>query len=324
MNQFKSIRKKIVVIGGGNGSSTIIRSLKHHRDIFDISAVISMSDSGGSSGRLKEEFNTLPPGDILRAVLSMSGLYGYQRILKPLFYKKRFNGVNKLDGHNLGNLFLVLASNYAGDFISAIRALEQSIGAVGHVYPSTLDKTTLVAELETGEKVYTEAEIDRPKYNRAIKIKKIMLNDSAQIYPDSARVIEEADYVIFSTGSLYCSVIATVLPEGFGDAFMKSNAKLIFVAGNKFELDGETGPTCMCQCLWTLEEYLPKKIDKMIFNTHELNEQQKAYYKKKRWGVLDYNPEHVKRTTVVGENFERETGGLDTKILGNIFRRELI
>lgn len=318
------MRKKVVVIGGGNGSATIIRSLKKNIDFFDISAIISMSDSGGSSGRLREEFNTLPPSDILRAVLAMSKSYDYDTFLKPLFYKSRFQGLEKLNGHNLGNLFLVLIAQYSGNFVAGIRALEQVVGAVGKVYPSTIDKTNLVAELENGEKVFTEAEIDRPKYNREIKIKKLSLINRAIIYEDSARVIKEADYIIFSTGSLFCSVIATVLPDGFADAILKSNAKLIYVTGNKYELHGETGPTCMCQSLWTLEEYLPKKIDKMIFNTHELNEKQKEYYKMKGWGVLNYNPEHVKKTTVVGENFERETGGLDTNKLGDILMRELI
>lgn len=316
-------KKKIAIIGGGNGSSTIIRALKKYRDIFDISAIISMSDSGGSSGRLREELNTLPPGDILRAVLSMSTTYDYESILKPLFYKKRFVGIDKMDGHNIGNLFLTLSANYSGNFISAVEALEQAVDAAGHVYPSTIDKTNLVAELENGDKVFTEAQIDKPSYDRSIKIKKLKLVDKAIIYPEAKRVIEEADYVIFSTGSLYCSVIAAILPEGFGEAFLQSKAKLIYVAGNKYELNGETGPTHMCQCLWTLEEYLPRKIDKIIFNTHELSELQKKYYKEKRWGVLDYNPEHVKSTKVVGENFERDTGGLDTIKLGEIFFREL-
>ncbi len=316
-------KKKVVVIGGGNGSSIMIRALKYHRELFDISAIVSTSDSGGSSGRLKEEFGALPPGDILRAVLSMSESYDYETFLKPMFYKERFRGVGKLDDHNLGNLFLVLAANYAGDFISAVRALEQSVNAIGKVYPSTIDRTDLVAELENGEKVFTEAEIDRPKYDKSIKIKKVGLTNHAEIYPEAAKQIEEADYVILSTGSLFCSVIASILPKGFYEAFAKSKAQIIFVAGNKYEINGETGPRCMCKCLWTLEEYLPRRVDKLIFNAHELSAEQKEYYKKKGWGVLDYNPEHVKATTIVGADFERETGGLDHKKLSKIFFREL-
>src|SRR3989338_10719600 len=103
-------KKKIVVIGGGNGSSLCLEALKKHANIFDISAVISMSDSGGSSGKLRKEFNTLPPGDIMRAILSLSK-YDY-KILRRIFYKPRFKNTGKLDSHNLGNLFLTLMSQH--------------------------------------------------------------------------------------------------------------------------------------------------------------------------------------------------------------------
>ena len=317
-------KKKIVVIGGGNGSATMIRALKENLDRFDISAVVTVFDSGGSSGRLREEFDTLPPGDILRAVLAMSGDYDYGNFLKPLFYQTRLAGPGKLFKHNLGNLFLTLVAQYAGDFISAVRALEQIIGAVGCVYPATLDRAHLAAELENGDKVYTEAKIDRPEYDKNIRIKKLSLSSAARIYPPAGEAIAAADYIIFSTGSLFSSVIATILPDGFKAAFERFSGKLIYVAGNKYELDGETGPKRMGEALWTLEEYLPRKIDKLIFNTHKLNRRQKEYYAKKRWGVLRYNPEHVKRTSVVGENFEKTAGGLDTKKLGKIFKRELV
>jgi uncharacterized cofD-like protein len=96
-------KKRVVAVGGGNGSAIALEALKQHRDIFDISAVISMSDSGGSSGRLRREFGTLPPGDILRAILSLS-LYDYS-ILRKIFYNNRFSGAGKSVDHNLGNLF---------------------------------------------------------------------------------------------------------------------------------------------------------------------------------------------------------------------------
>src|SRR3989339_860667 len=118
-------KKKVVVIGGGNGSAISIVALKQNLDLFDISAVISMSDSGDSSGRLREEFNTLPPGDIMRAVLALSK-YDYP-LLKQIFFRNRFSGAGKLDGHNLGNLALILGEKYDGDFMSAIRALEQNL-----------------------------------------------------------------------------------------------------------------------------------------------------------------------------------------------------
>ena len=121
------MKKKIVVIGGGNGSSICLEGLKKYANKFDISAIISMSDSGGSSGKLRKEFNTLPPGDIMRAVLSLSK-FDY-KILRQIFYKPRFTNAGKLNTHNLGNLFLTLMSQYSGNFLYALEALSQSVGS---------------------------------------------------------------------------------------------------------------------------------------------------------------------------------------------------
>src|SRR3990167_11517090 len=148
------MKKKIVVIGGGNGSAVCLEGLKNYTNIFDISAVISISDSGGSSGKLRKEFNTLPPGDIMRAVLSLSK-YDYQT-LRRIFYQPRFQGLDKLDGHNLGNLFLTLAGQYSGSFLRALEALSQSVEAQGRVYPVTLESSHLAAELQNGDIIRTE------------------------------------------------------------------------------------------------------------------------------------------------------------------------
>jgi len=314
---------KVVVIGGGNGSATTLRALKHHRDVFDIFAVISMSDSGGSSGRLRAEFDTLPPSDIMRAICALSPNH-YKEIMKPMFYGNRFAGAGKLDGHNLGNLFLVLAANYAGNFMDAIKALHQAVDAVGAVYPATLDQNDLVAELDNGQIVRTEAAIDRPTYARSFKIKKVWLEPEARAYLGAIKAIEAADIIILGPGSLYSSVIASVLPAGIGEAIGRSKARLIHIVGNKYEIDGETGPTELTQALWTLEEYLPRKIDTVIFNTWELTEEQVKYYREKRWALMKYNPEFVKKSHVIGAPFERNTGGLSATKLGLILRKYLL
>src|SRR3989338_2345279 len=149
-------KKNGVVIGGGNGSACSINALKDHRDLFDVSAVISMSDSGGSSGRLRREFNTLPMGDILRATLAMSP-YDY-RTLKKVFNKSRFTDAGKLDGHNLGNMFLALGAQYSGDILHAVRALHQAVEAVGVAHPATLTPSDLCVELSNGDVVVGEHE----------------------------------------------------------------------------------------------------------------------------------------------------------------------
>lgn len=315
------MKKKVVVIGGGNGSAASLRALKRYPDIFDLSAVISTADSGGSSGRLRAELGVLPPGDILRNILALSSKYPYS-VLKSIFYEHRFTGLDKLDGHNIGNLLLVLTAQYAGDFVAAMRALEQTLGCVGEVYPSTLQNANLIAELENGDTIRTEAEIDRPSYDRAIKIRRVRLDTEAKIYAEAATMIEEADYIVFGPGSLFCSIIATILPQGFKNAFFNSKAKFVYVAGNKFEMIGETGPTVLSKFVWTLEEYLPRKIDKVIFNANEMNELQKEHYIKNNWGTIEFDKDHL--DNIVAVDFEKDKGGLDVIKLGEIFVRELI
>ena len=280
MPQSKSVLKKVVVIGGGNGSAMTINALKLHRERYQISAVISMSDSGGSSGILRKEFDILPPGDIMRAVLALSP-YDYE-ILKTIFYRNRFNGVESLDKHNLGNLFLTFAGKYTGDYMGGVRALEQAVEAIGRAYPTTLDKTNLVVELENGAIVKGEDKIDRPDYDQSVKITKAWLEPAGKIFSGAKKAIEEADCIVFSPGSLYCSVIATLLPDGMKEAIANFSAKLIYIAGGGRETNGETGPKKTSEFVKHLENYLPRPIDIIVRNDHQLTEEEKMFYQKRK------------------------------------------
>ncbi|OGH71494.1 MAG: hypothetical protein A2921_01175 [Candidatus Magasanikbacteria bacterium RIFCSPLOWO2_01_FULL_43_20b] len=311
-------KKRVVAIGGGNGSAIALEALKQHRDIFDISAVISMSDSGGSSGRLRQEFNTLPPGDILRAILSLS-LSDYP-VLRKIFYSNRFSGAGKLAEHNLGNLFLTLAGKYAGDFMSAVRALEQSVEAVGHVYPATLDQTDLCVELENGQIIKTEAAIDMPNYDRSLKIKKAWLEPAGQIYSEAREALAAADYIIFSPGSIYTSIIAAILPAGVKTAIAQSKAKLIFSIGNAYIKDGETGPTTVSGAIQTLEKYLPRKLDLTLLSDTKLSDIQKAVNEKRGWEVFTDDCENQDGLNIVRTDYRKEDGCLCSDKLGKILR----
>src|SRR3989338_8531292 len=316
-------KRNVVIFGGGNGSATTLRAMKRSADIFNLSAIVSMSDSGGSSGRLREEFNTLPAGDVLRAILALSP-FGFRTVLRPIFYKQRFEGLGKLDGHNLGNLFLVLAAQYGGgDFVAAMRALEQAVAAVGRVYPATTDRTQLLAELDNGDIIRTEEAIDRPIYNRARKIKRVWLEPNGAAYPAAIKQVEEADFLLFGPGILYTSIIAAMLPRGFKEAIARSKAKTIYIAGNKYERDGETGPTALPDFISALEQYLPRLIDAVVFNRVELEPPQRAYYEKKNWGLIDYDPEKLRQYLVYAEPFERQSGGLSADRLGRLLREAM-
>ncbi len=314
------MHKKIVVIGGGNGSALCLEGLKKYADKFDISAVISMSDSGGSSGKLRKEFNTLPPGDIMRAILSLAK-YDY-KMLRQIFYKPRFANVGKLDSHNLGNLFLTLTSQYSGNFIYALEALSQSVEARGRVYPVTLASANLMAELANGNVIKTEAFIDSPGYNRGLKIKRVWLEPECQAYEEAIKTVESADCIILSPGSLYTSLIAALLPKGIKEAIEKNKkAKLIYVAGSAYRLDGETGPERLSDFVLQMEKYLPRKIDLIIHNNHRLNAKQKQFYKAKNWGVFEFDKENLKNKKIKSLDLEEAGGGLDPEKLGKILKK---
>ncbi|MFH1291844.1 MAG: uridine diphosphate-N-acetylglucosamine-binding protein YvcK [bacterium] len=312
------MKKNAVVIGGGNGSAITTQALKQNLDLLNISSVVSMSDSGGSSGRLRHEFDTLPPGDILRAVLAMS-MHDYS-MLKAMFNRVRFKNVGKLDSHNLGNLFLVLAEQYGGDYVCAVRALEQVVQAVGKVYPTTLDKTDLAVELENGDIIKTEGLIDRPDYDKKIRIKKAWLEPDARVYAGAKQAIEQADYIFIGPGSLYCSIVATLLPQGLKQAMTDSSAKFIYIVGNAYEIDGETGPTKLSEFISQLQTYLPRKLDSVVFNNAKLSEDQKQKYNKKKWDLIEYNETDLVDYNIVSGDYEKEAGGLCTIKLGKILK----
>jgi uncharacterized cofD-like protein len=320
MDQFKSMLKKVVVIGGGNGSATSIRALKEFKDEVEISAVISMSDSGGSSGILRQEYNTLPTGDILRAILALSP-YPYHNGLKKTFHSNRFSDLGKLSGHNLGNMFLVLAEQYTGSFISALRALEQALEAIGRAYPVTLDKTNLAVELTNGDVIKGEDKIDRPTYDRSLKIKKAWLEPDGRIYKEAKKAIEEADYIILGPGSLYSSVIATLLPKGVKEAISNSSAKLIAVVGGGREGDGETGPETASEIVLQLDSYLFRPVDIIVRNNHALTPEEKRLYKEKNWISVPFDAENLVGRNVVQGDFEREGKGLSAEKLSLILKK---
>ncbi len=308
------MKKNIVVFGGGNGSAIALVSLKQNLGLFNINAVISMSDSGGSSGRLRRELGVLPPGDIMRAVLALS-IYDYP-LLKKIFYRNRFSQTGKLHGHNLGNLFLALSGQYSGGFLKAVRALEESVEAIGRVFPVTLKTTDLVAKLINGKIIKTEAKIDQPDYDRSLRIKNVYLEPKVKANPEAIKTIITADYIILSSGSLYTSVIATLLPLGIKEAINKSKAKIIFVAGNAYHIYGETGPINLSEIMIELEWYLPRQVDFILYNNHKLNKIEQAHYKKKTWGVIKDDSEKLSERNVISFDFSRTDGGLCSVKLG--------
>ncbi len=227
--------KRIVTIGGGTGSYTVLRGLKELP--FDLTAVVSMFDNGGSSGVLRDEFGVLPPGDVRRCLVA---LCDDERagILRDLF-NYRFNGGTGLSGHSFGNLFLVALASIYGSDIAAIEKASELLELKGRVLPVSLDKANLHAVLEDGTEIVGETNIDIPKHNGDLRIERVFLEPRATLYAETASAIREADMIVIGPGDVYSSIAPNLLVEGMADALRASGAKKVFVCNLMTEW-GET------------------------------------------------------------------------------------
>lgn len=227
--------KKFVTIGGGTGSYAVLRGLREFP--VNITAVVSMFDSGGSSGVLRDEFGVLPPGDVRRCLVALSEGERAE-ILRDLF-NYRFNGGSGLNGHSFGNLFLVALSNIYGSDIEGIRKASELLDIKGRVLPVSLDKADLRAVLEDGTEIVGETNIDIPKHDGGVQIQKVFLSPAARIFEETAEAIREADVIVIGPGDLYTSVVPNLLVEGMREALRESKAKKVFVC-NLMSKWGET------------------------------------------------------------------------------------
>ncbi len=221
---------KIVVIGGGTGLGTILRGLKEVTD--NLTAIVTVADDGGSSGRLRRDFGILPPGDIRNCLVAMADL---EPLMEQLM-QYRFGGTSDLEGHNFGNLFLTAMTDVTGDFQTAIRESSKVLAVRGQVLPATLEDVQLVAELEDGRLVTGESQIPKAR----VAIKRIRLQpEKCHSVPAALGAIIGADLVVLGPGSLYTSIIPNLLVEELTAALRKTTAPKVYVC-NAMTQPGET------------------------------------------------------------------------------------
>lgn len=322
------MKKNIVVLGGGNGTAVTLEALKQFANRINITGIISTSDSAGSSGALRRQFNTLPPADIMRAVLALSP-YDYA-LLRKIFFSARFDHLQKISQNsheprppNLGNLFLVLLAQYEGDFMAAVKALAKSVSALGAVYPVTLDQTELCAELTNGEVLRTEAEIAYPIHDRSLTIKKVWLEPTGKIYPPAQDALLAADIIIIGPGDVYTSLVATLLPQGVSEAIMQSSARLISIWANGMPADGETAPQNLSALVSELQRYLPRPIDTVVYNNGTLTPVQQEFYVKSKWKLIEKDADKITVPNIIGADFETPEGGYSAEKLSGILKQIL-
>jgi uncharacterized cofD-like protein len=226
---------RIVAIGGGTGLSTLLHGLKRYaypQQDVDITAVVTVTDDGGSSGRLRREFDVLPPGDIRNCMVALSE---DEALLSKLF-QYRFADGRGLKGHSFGNLFLTALTNLTGDFARAVKLSSEVLAILGRIYPSTDANVVLEAELENGRIIAGETKISRSRS----RIKRIRMRpQNCKPLPETLAAIQQADLITLGPGSLFTSVIPNVLVQGIPQAIRRSQALRAYFV-NLMSQPGET------------------------------------------------------------------------------------
>lgn len=276
---------KVVVIGGGTGIYPLLSGLKNYP--VKITAIISMVDDGGSSGILREKFGILPPGDIRQALVALSC---NQEILCNLF-KYRFKK-GSLSGHNLGNLFLTaLCKTHNNNFEKAIEIASKILNIRGNVVPITLEKSRLYALLENGKSIKGETNIDIPKHNPNLKIKKIYLKPLPKINPRAKKAILEADFITIGPGDLYTSILPNLILKDVASLIKKSKEKKIYIC-NLMTKFGETNNFTGEKFIKEVENYLGKDVlDFVIFNNKKPTKKNALRYRKRKAYPVKYRKE---------------------------------
>ncbi len=270
--------QKLVAIGGGTGLSTLLAGLKQlvgqsEQEIWieSLSAIVTVSDDGGSSGRLRDELQMLPPGDIRNCMIALSE---DANLISRLF-RYRFRGDGELGGHSFGNLFLAALTEVTGDFTEAIRLSSEVIASKGHIYPATLSDVRLVAELEDGSFVRGETQISASK----VPIRRLHLEPERCLpLPQVLKAIRMADIITVGPGSLYTSILPNLLVAQVAPVIGGSSATKIFVS-NLMTQPGETDGYTAREHLETIRKYAPEiHFDFVVVNNRRISDEQAQRY----------------------------------------------
>lgn len=268
-----------VAIGGGNGLSTLLSGLKrlvHAKAtepvwLDNLSAIVAVTDDGGSSGRLRDELQMLPPGDIRNCMVALSE---DSRLLSQLF-QHRFRGDGDLGGHSFGNIFLAALSEITGDFAEAVKLSCEILASKGHIYPATVSDVRLAAELTDGSIVHGETRIAKA----GNLIHRVYLEpEGCKPMPETLAAIETAEVITIGPGSLFTSLLPPILVDGVADAIASAQAVKIFVC-NLMTQPGETDGFSARKHLDIIGQYAPQiGFDFVIVNNGSLTDTQLKKY----------------------------------------------
>ena len=269
---------RIVSIGGGTGLSTLLRGLKRYvkasPDQVSLTAVVTVTDDGGSSGRLRREFDVLPPGDLRNCMVALS----QDELLLTQLFNYRFSEGRGLRGHSFGNLFLTAMTNLTGDFSSAVQLSSEVLAVAGRIYPSTASNVVVEARLAGGRMVSGETKISRSRR----PIERLFLSPRrVKPLPETLEAIAQADLITLGPGSLFTSVIPNLLVDGIPKAIVASPARKVYFM-NLMSQPGETTRFTASDHLAMLRKhagrYGKQLIDVCVLNSGTLRPQSVAEY----------------------------------------------
>jgi uncharacterized cofD-like protein len=273
---------RVVAIGGGTGLSTLLKGLKRYAAdgaarpqravISDLAAVVTVTDDGGSSGRLRREFNMLPPGDIRNCMVALSE---DEALLSRLF-QHRFAGGSGLEGHSFGNLFLIaLTSLNGGDFAEAVKSAAAILATRGRIFPATTSHVQLVAQMDDGSLVEGETKITASK-RRIVQLR--MAPPDAPPLPETLEAIAAADIITIGPGSLFTSLVTNVLVPGVAEAIAASRALKVYVCNLMTQANESLGLSA-AEHIRAIRDHAGRKLfDYALLNTAPLSPALKAKY----------------------------------------------
>lgn len=261
--------KKVTVIGGGTGTFVVLSGLKKYP--LDLSVVVTMMDSGGSTGRLRDQLGILPPGDLRQCLVALSDA--------PMLWRKLFLyrfEKGDLEGHNFGNIFLAALEKVSDSYDEAIETVSYVLKTKGHVIPVTLNKLHLVAEYENGKIVTGEGLIDE-NHAEKTRIKTASLEPEGNANPKAIKAIEESEYIVIGPGDLYTSIIPVLLVKNVREAVKKSKAKIIYIM-NMMTKSGQTTNYKASDHVGDLTKYLGVEPDYILINNGEISSEVLSSY----------------------------------------------
>jgi uncharacterized cofD-like protein len=314
-----SLTIRLVAIGGGTGLATILKGLKHyerHREtngklaktrlpvsIAEMAAVVTVTDDGGSSGRLRKDFNILPPGDIRNCIVALSE---DEALLSRLF-QYRFTAGQGLEGHSFGNLFVAALTSITGDFSEAVKVSSAVLNTRGQIFPCTTSNVQLDALMDDGSRVRGETNITASK-RRVVDLRLVPAN--AKPLPKALEAISNADVITIGPGSLFTSLIPNLLVKGIPEAIAKSRAMKVFICNLMTQANESLGLSASEHIRAIVEHAGYKIFDYALVNTRSVSPALREKYAQEGASQIVYDPDQIEALGVkpVPGDFLEEAG----------------